>query len=186
MANHDINAPNRHRFPLCQFDASPDALAYYTNFICRSTAPRPGSPTYVHGAPARLADFKACAGTGSRAWPTTPLTARRAFPLPRFQPVSRPDKHRVQAGAADLPPPTRAGRLSSTIIGLQCRRESLHAPADARPHPLLEKSGVDLVLSATSTPTSAPARFVSPRAPDRAAHLHEATPIPVISRWTAV
>jgi hypothetical protein len=120
MANHDINGTEPATgFHCANFDASPDALAYYTNFHLPLNGPAaPASPTYVHGAPARLADFKACAGD------RFPRMANYAFDCgdAHFLCLDSnlyldPTNAALQAGSPPtLPPPTRAGRLSSTII----------------------------------------------------------------------
>jgi acid phosphatase type 7 len=63
LANHDVEGKDSEtKIPCADFEASADALAYYTNFHFPLNGPAPTFPTATRGPEARLADFKACAG----------------------------------------------------------------------------------------------------------------------------
>lgn len=64
LANHDVNAKHPETHIGCaDFGASPDSLAYYTNFHFPLNGPAaPTYPTVTHGPAEALQDFRACAG----------------------------------------------------------------------------------------------------------------------------
>ena len=64
LANHDVEGKDPEKnIPCANFEASADALAYYTNFHFPLNGPvAPAYPTVTCGPEKRLADFKACAG----------------------------------------------------------------------------------------------------------------------------
>ena len=65
LANHDVEGkhPEKNNVPCANFEASADALAYYTNFhFPLNGLPAPTYPTLTFGPEKRLSDFKACAG----------------------------------------------------------------------------------------------------------------------------
>jgi len=63
IANHDVHAKDAKGRPVADFDASPDSLAYYTNFHLPLNGPQhPRHPTSIVGHAEVLDGFKACAG----------------------------------------------------------------------------------------------------------------------------
>jgi len=180
MANHDINGTEPGTgFHCANFDANPDALGYYTNFHLPLNGPAaPASPTYVHGAPARLADFRACAGD------RFPRMANYAFDCG--------DAHFLCLDSNLYLDPTDAALqawIAADLASTDARWKIVvfHHPAfnvgaNHYTHqqmralvPLLEKHGVDLVLSGHehTYQRTRPLRF-APRDQAKAAHLHEA------------
>jgi hypothetical protein len=64
LANHDFEGKDPEKnIPCADFEASADALAYFTNFHFPLNGPAaPAYPPVTRGPEQRLADFKACAG----------------------------------------------------------------------------------------------------------------------------
>lgn len=63
LANHDVHGKGADGHPAADFDASPDALAYFTNLYLPLNGPvAPPQPMPMVGDAARVTDFTKCAG----------------------------------------------------------------------------------------------------------------------------